>query len=65
LALAAAARQAVEICIQRIGDLPRGAGRVEPVGGAIQERTVFADERLPRALVARRAPPRKLDIRRV
>src|SRR5262249_36395447 len=34
----------------------------ERVGGAVQERPVFADERLPRALVARRAQPCELDI---
>src|SRR5262249_44741451 len=60
-----AVADAVEIPVERIGKLARRTRSIERVGRTIQDRPVFADEPLPRALAPRRAQPRQLEIRRV
>src|SRR5207244_11759456 len=53
---------AVQLRVQRIGDLARALRAIERVGGAIQERPVLADESLPRVLVAFCSQPCELKI---
>src|SRR5205807_270313 len=53
---------AVQLRVQRIGDLARALRAIERVGSAIQERPVLADESLPRVLVAFGTQPCELEI---
>ncbi len=53
---------AVELGVQRIGDLTRGAGCVEGVCGAIEDGTVHRDKMLPRSLIADAACAREREI---
>ena len=52
LAVALAILKTVEVCVQRIGKIPRVAGRVDRVGRAIQVRTLFPNEVLPGRFVS-------------
>src|SRR5439155_11441096 len=63
LPFAAAALHAVQIGIQRVGDLARALRAIERVGGAIEKRPVLANEPLPRVLVAVGTQPCELEIR--
>src|SRR5262245_44399334 len=58
-------RLAVEIRIQRIGEIARTARGVEGVGGTVEDRPVLEDEALPRLLVPGRALTRELEVRGV
>ncbi len=52
LAIALAILKTVEVCVQRVGKIPRVAGRVDRVGRTIQVRSLFPNEVLPRRFVS-------------
>jgi len=60
--MAAPFLRAVEVGIQRIGEIARAAARLERVGGAIQHGPICEDEALPRLLVPRDAQACQLQI---
>src|SRR5262249_50831408 len=64
-ALAAAVPDAVELGVQRVGELSRAAARIERVSGAVQHGPVLEDETLPGLRVSCGAQARELQVRRV
>ena len=53
---------AVEIGVERVGQIARAARRIECVGGAIQVQPLFRDEVFPRRIASGRAAARKRQI---
>jgi hypothetical protein len=52
LPLALALTESEEIGVQRVGEIPRAAGRVDRIGCPVQERTLLKDEVLPGSVVS-------------
>ena len=62
LTIGSAIGDAEQVAVERIHELPRPAGRVHGVGGAIERRPELAHEVFPRVFVARRAPAGEREI---